>query len=33
VSIELLEKGEKVWLVAYFRWHLDRFRLFIGAPR
>lgn len=31
VSIELLEKGEDTWLVAYFRWHIDRFRLFIGA--
>jgi hypothetical protein len=33
VSIELLEKGKNVWLVAYFRWHIDRFRLFIGALR
>jgi hypothetical protein len=33
VSIELLERGDKVWLVAYFRWHIDRFRLFIGALR
>jgi hypothetical protein len=31
VSIELLEKGKNIWLVAYFRWHIDRFRLFIGA--
>jgi hypothetical protein len=31
VSIELLEKGKNTWLVAYFRWHIDRFRLFIGA--
>jgi hypothetical protein len=31
VSIELLEKCERVWLVTYFRWHIDRFRLFIGA--
>ncbi|MBN2579035.1 MAG: hypothetical protein JXB10_08600 [Pirellulales bacterium] len=31
VSIELLEKGENTWLVTYFRWHLDRFRLLIGA--
>jgi hypothetical protein len=33
VSIELMEKGKDVWLVAYFRWHIDRFRLFIGALR
>jgi hypothetical protein len=33
VSIELLEKGQEVWLVTYFRWHVDRFRLFIGALR
>lgn len=33
VSIELLEKSEKTWLVAYFRWHIDRFRLFIGVLR
>jgi hypothetical protein len=31
VSIELLEQGRDVWLVTYFRWHIDRFRLFIGA--
>jgi hypothetical protein len=31
VSIELLERGKETWLVAYFRWHIDRFRLFIGA--
>lgn len=31
VSIELLEPGRDVWLVTYFRWHVDRFRLFIGA--
>jgi hypothetical protein len=31
VSIELLEKGDDTWLVAYFRWHVDRFRLFVGA--
>jgi hypothetical protein len=31
--IELLKKGRDVWLVAYFRWHVDRFRLFIGALR
>ncbi|MBN2211345.1 MAG: family 43 glycosylhydrolase [Sedimentisphaerales bacterium] len=33
VSIELLEKGENAWLVTYFRWHIDRFRLFIGVLR
>lgn len=31
VSMELLEKGKGLWLVAYFRWHIDRFRLFVGA--
>jgi predicted GH43/DUF377 family glycosyl hydrolase len=31
VSVELLEKGDNIWLVAYFRWHIDRFRLFVGA--
>jgi hypothetical protein len=31
ISIELLGKGKNVWLVAYFRWHSDRFRLFVGA--
>jgi len=30
VSMELVEKGEKVWLICYFRWHIDRFRLFFG---
>jgi hypothetical protein len=30
VSIELLEKGDDAWLVCYFRWHIDHFRLFIG---
>jgi hypothetical protein len=29
--MELLEKGEDIWLVAYFRWHIDRFRMFVGA--
>ena len=33
VSMELLESGKNVWLVAYFRWHIDRFRLFVGALR
>jgi hypothetical protein len=31
VSMELLEKGDDLWLVTYFRWHIDRFRLFVGA--
>jgi hypothetical protein len=31
VSIELLERGEDLWFVAYFRWHVDRYRLFFGA--
>jgi hypothetical protein len=30
VSIELVAKGEDAWLVAYFRWHIDRYRLFFG---
>jgi hypothetical protein len=31
VSMELLEKSEDTWLVTYFRWHIDRFRMFVGA--
>jgi len=31
LSIELVARGERVWLVAYFRWHMDRNRLFFGA--
>jgi len=31
ISIELVEKSKKFWLVTYFRWHIDRFRLFFGA--
>jgi hypothetical protein len=31
VSMELLEQSGDVWLVAYFRWHIDRFRMFVGA--
>jgi hypothetical protein len=31
VSMELLGKSENHWLVTYFRWHLDRFRMFVGA--
>ena len=30
LSIELMACGEKSWLVAYFRWHGDRNRLFFG---
>ncbi len=31
IGIELVKKiSEEVWLVAYFRWHVDRFRLFFG---
>jgi hypothetical protein len=31
VSIELIKRcAETTWLVAYFRWHIDRFRLFVG---
>ncbi|NLE36803.1 MAG: hypothetical protein GX621_02125 [Pirellulaceae bacterium] len=33
ISIELLEEGKDAWLVAYFRWHIDRFRLFVGVLR
>jgi hypothetical protein len=33
ISMELLEKGNGVWLITYFRWHIDRFRLFIGVLR
>ena len=31
VGIELVAKGKNLWLLAYFRWHIDRFRLFFGA--
>ena len=31
VGMELLEKIGDLWLVTYFRWHIDRFRLFVGA--
>jgi hypothetical protein len=31
VSMELLEKSENLWLVTYFRWHIDRFRMFVGV--
>jgi len=30
LSIELIARGEKTWLVAYFRWQGDRNRLFFG---
>lgn len=31
LSIELIARGERLWLVAYFRWHIDRNRLFFGS--
>ena len=31
LSIELIARGERLWLVAYFRWHTDRNRLFFGS--
>jgi hypothetical protein len=31
IGIELIARGAAQWLVAYFRWHLGRFRLFFGA--
>lgn len=31
LSIELIARGGRLWLVAYFRWHIDRNRLFFGA--
>lgn len=30
ISLELVEKGKGNWLVAYFRWHINKFRLFFG---
>jgi hypothetical protein len=30
LSIELIARGETKWLVAYFRWHRDRNRLYFG---
>jgi hypothetical protein len=30
LSIELIARGEKAWLVSYFRWQGDRNRLFFG---
>lgn len=31
LSIELIAKCETIWFVAYFRWHIDRNRLFFGS--
>ena len=31
ISIELIKKSTDIWMVCYFRWHIDRFRLFFGA--
>ena len=31
LSIELIAAGDRLWFVAYFRWHIDRNRLFFGA--
>ena len=31
LSVELIARGEKVWFVAYFRWQVDRNRLFFGV--
>ncbi len=31
LSIELVARGERLWLVAYFRWQTDRNRLFFGT--
>lgn len=31
LSIELIDKSGPRWLVAYFRWHIDRNRLFFGS--
>ena len=31
LSIELIAKGKDLWFVAYFRWHIDRNRLFFGS--
>ena len=30
LSIELIARGERTWFVCYFRWHIDRGRLFFG---
>lgn len=31
LSIELIAKADDLWFVAYFRWHIDRNRLFFGS--
>jgi hypothetical protein len=31
LSIELIATSSSVWFVAYFRWHVDRNRLFFGS--
>jgi hypothetical protein len=31
LSVELIAAGSEIWFVAYFRWHIDRNRLFFGA--
>lgn len=31
IGLKLIAGGEDVWLVAYFRWHTGRYRLFFGA--
>lgn len=31
LSIELIAKSGSIWFVAYFRWHIDRNRLFLGT--
>jgi hypothetical protein len=31
LSIELIAKGDPTWFVSYFRWHIDRNRLFFGT--
>lgn len=31
LSIELIAKSDSVWFIAYFRWHIDRNRLFFGT--
>ena len=31
LSIELIAAGRSLWVAAYFRWHIDRNRLFFGS--
>ncbi len=31
LSIELIAKHDNIWFVAYFRWHVDRNRFFLGV--